>query len=85
MEPTRQSGSRPDDDYRWSSQAKVATATSIGKPVLYMLISTALLIMLTYMFALSFGPDTWTQQNTYTRHHVSHLNPTVQPTHLMRI
>ena len=84
MKPTRESGFDLDADYRRRScQTKVATAVGHAQPLLYMLLSTAMLIVLVYMFALSFGPDAWSKQRDLTRQHVSH---NVQRTaNLMRI
>ncbi|MBX3076959.1 hypothetical protein KF707_01415 [Candidatus Obscuribacterales bacterium] len=71
-------------DYRLNSQCcKVTTAVHQAKPVFYMLISTAMLIILVYMFSLSFGPEAWSKQRDLTRHHVSHQ--VHQTAHLMRI
>jgi hypothetical protein len=84
MEPAK-SRSHLDGDYRWrNSQAKVATAVDHAKPMLYMMLSTAMLIILVYMFSLSFGPDAWSKQRDLTRHHVSH-NHVQRTAQLMRI
>lgn len=83
MEPTRQSRSHLDQGYHGNCQAKVASAVGHAKPVLYMLISTAMLIVLVYMFSLSFGPEAWSKQRDLSRQHVSHNVQNASP--LMRI
>ncbi|MDZ4832959.1 MAG: hypothetical protein SGJ27_04085 [Candidatus Melainabacteria bacterium] len=72
------------------SQCKVATAALAngGKPVLYMLLSTILLMMLCMMFSQSFGPGAWSKpQQKYKIHQLSHADKTLKlkAAHVMRI
>ena len=83
MKPAENSRQGLGSDYRMTSQCKVATAVGQAKPLLYMMLSTAMLIILVYMFSLSFGPEAWSKQRDLTRHHVSHQ--VQQTAHLMRI
>lgn len=66
------------------SQAVAVASTWVGrsKPVLYMLMSTVLLLLLVWMFSQSFGPGAMSRQHDFSRHHVSH---NVIPKKLMRI
>lgn len=85
MKPTR--GAKPHTDDQ-QSQCRVATAAiaSSGKPVLYMLLSTMLLMMLCLMFAHSFGPEAWSKpQHLYKNHHLSHAHQSAAAAGLMDI
>jgi hypothetical protein len=84
MKPAKNSRHYLDSHYRVNnSQCKVATAVGQAKPLFYMLLSTAMLIILVYMFSLSFGPDAWSKQRDLTSHQVS--QKIQQTAHLMRI
>lgn len=80
MKPVRSSSNL--DDRR--PKAIAAQLTLMSQPVLYMIISTALLMMLIAMFSIGFGSPSMQQNTGFGPNHVSHATPQIAQ-HLVRI